>query len=59
MWNHLCLISFSYCAGKWTGVFDIGCSVKFPCPAYPVLEASRGASIIAEVIITENIDIKI
>jgi hypothetical protein len=23
VWNHLCLISFTYCAGKSTGIFSI------------------------------------
>jgi hypothetical protein len=42
-WNHVCLISFPYCDGKCTDVFEMGCSVKFPRPAYPLLETSRGA----------------
>jgi hypothetical protein len=38
--NHLCLISFPYCAGKLTDVFEI------PHPAYPHLATSRGAPIV-------------
>jgi hypothetical protein len=32
MWNHLCLISFPYSAGKWTDVFGIECSINFLPP---------------------------
>jgi hypothetical protein len=35
MWNHLCLISFPYCAGKCTDVFEIQCSLYSP-PAPPI-----------------------
>jgi hypothetical protein len=44
--NHLCLISFPYCAGKRTDVFQIECSIKFLSPTYPILATSRGALIV-------------
>jgi hypothetical protein len=30
MWNHLCLISLAYFAGKWIDAFEIECSVVTP-----------------------------
>jgi hypothetical protein len=38
--------SVSLLCSKWMDVFEIECSVKYPCPAYPLLATSRGSPLI-------------
>jgi hypothetical protein len=48
MWNDLCLISFPYCAHKWTDVFGIECGVKFSLPVYLSLATFCGAPLVQD-----------
>jgi hypothetical protein len=43
MWHSVFLISFPYCASKWTDVFELEYSVKFLRSASSLLVTSRFA----------------